>query len=80
MLQYLQGHTRPDITFAVSQCSCYMHQHKTMYVTALKKIGRYLLKASEKASFCNLHMKPQSSVFDSCKWDGNNQACDREGV
>jgi len=51
-----------------------------MYVTALKKIGRYLLQTSEKASFCNLHMKPHSSVFDSCKWDGNNQAGAREGV
>ncbi len=25
MLQYLQAHSRPDITFAVSQCARYVH-------------------------------------------------------
>jgi hypothetical protein len=28
MLQYLQGHSRPDITMAVSQCSRYTHAPK----------------------------------------------------
>jgi len=48
MLQYVQGHTRPDISFAVSQCSRYIHWHTNMHITALKRIGRYLLKTSDK--------------------------------
>ena len=34
MLQYLQGHTRPDISFAVIQCSRYIHHHTNMNITA----------------------------------------------
>ena len=30
MLQYLQGHTRPDISFSVSQTSRYVHSPKTI--------------------------------------------------
>ena len=41
---YLQGHTRPDISCAVSQCSQYIHRHTNMHITVLKRIGRYLLK------------------------------------
>ena len=47
MLQYLQGHTRPDISFAVSQCSRYIHRHTNMHISALKRIGRYMLKTSD---------------------------------
>jgi hypothetical protein len=28
MLQYLRGHSRPDITYAVSQCARYVHSPK----------------------------------------------------
>jgi len=30
MLQYLQAHTRPDIPFAVSQLSRFMHWHMNL--------------------------------------------------
>jgi len=33
MLQYLQGHTRPDFSFAVSKCSRYIHHHTNMNIT-----------------------------------------------
>jgi len=45
-LQYLQGHARPNISFAVCQCSRYIHRHTKMHITALKTIVRYLLKTS----------------------------------
>jgi hypothetical protein len=42
MLQYLQGHSRPDITFAVSQCARWTHNPKRSHEAALERIGRYL--------------------------------------
>jgi hypothetical protein len=42
MLQYLQGHSRPDITFAVSQCARWTHCPKLSHEKALERIGRYL--------------------------------------
>ena len=42
MLQYLQGHSRPDITYAVSQCACFVHSPKRSHEEALERIGLYL--------------------------------------
>jgi hypothetical protein len=42
MLQYLQGHSRPDISFAVSQVSRYTFGPKRSHEAALERIGRYL--------------------------------------
>jgi hypothetical protein len=42
MLQYLQGHSRPDITFAVSQCARFVHSVRRSHETALERIGQYL--------------------------------------
>jgi hypothetical protein len=42
MLQYLQGHSRPDITFSVSQCARFIHQTKRSHEEALERIGQYL--------------------------------------
>jgi hypothetical protein len=42
MMQYLQGHSRPDISFAVSQVSCYDFGPKLSHEVALERIGRYL--------------------------------------
>jgi hypothetical protein len=42
MLQYLQGHSRPDISFAVSQASRYTFNPKRSHELALERIGRYL--------------------------------------
>ena len=42
MLQYLQGHTRPDISFAVSQTSRFLHLPKRSHEQALIQIGQYL--------------------------------------
>ena len=42
MLQYLQGHSRPDITYAVSQCARFVHSPRRSHEIALERIGRYL--------------------------------------
>jgi hypothetical protein len=44
MLQYLQGHSRPDITFAISQCARYTHNTKRSHEKALLCIGHQYLK------------------------------------
>jgi hypothetical protein len=48
MLQYLQGHSRPDITMAVSQCARFVHNTKRSHEEALLRIGRYLKKTRDK--------------------------------
>ena len=42
MLQYLQGHSRPDITHAVSQCAQFTHNPKRSQEVALEQVGQYL--------------------------------------
>jgi hypothetical protein len=44
MLQYLQAHSRPDITMAVSQCARFVHSPKRSHEEALERIGHYLKK------------------------------------
>jgi hypothetical protein len=48
MLQYLQLHSRPDITFAVSQCARYMHSPRRSHEKALERIGQYLKATRDK--------------------------------
>jgi hypothetical protein len=42
MLQYLHAHSRPDISFAVSQCAQFVHQPRHSHKVALEWIGQYL--------------------------------------
>ena len=41
-LNYLQGHSRSDITMATSQCARYVHNSRRSHKLALICIGRYL--------------------------------------
>jgi len=47
MLQYLQAHSRPDLTYAVSQCARFVHNTKRSHEEALERIGQYLLGTME---------------------------------
>ena len=38
----LQGHSRPDITYAVSSCSRFVHSPRRSHEIALERIGQYL--------------------------------------
>jgi len=67
MLQYLQGYIRPDISFAVSQCTRYIHHHTNMHIMALKRIGTYLLKTSE----IGIILKPTSDLTIDCYVDAD---------
>ena len=42
MLQYLQSHSRPDITYAVAQCARFTHAPRRSHERALEHIGQYL--------------------------------------
>ena len=44
MLQYLQGQSRPDISFAVSQVKCHKYTFgpKCSHELAIEQIGRYI--------------------------------------
>ena len=55
MMQYLQGHSRPDITMAVSQCSRFTHNPKRSHELALVRIGQYLKGTADKG----LILRPQ---------------------
>ncbi|KAL7532071.1 hypothetical protein ACHAXR_006179 [Thalassiosira sp. AJA248-18] len=48
MLLYLSGHSRPDISYSVSQCARFTFSPKHSHEQALKLIGRYLLKTRHK--------------------------------
>ena len=41
MFLYLQGHSRPDITFATAQCARYSFCPKMSHEKAIKRLGRY---------------------------------------
>ena len=61
MLQYLQGHSRPDITHAVSQCARFTHNPKRSHEVALERIGQYLKHTQDeglvlKPTHNNLHV------------------------
>ena len=39
MLAYLAGYTRPDIEYALHQCSHYLHRPRAIHEVALKRVG-----------------------------------------
>jgi len=57
MLQYLQGHSRPDITYAVSQCARFTHCPRRSHEQALERIGQYLKLTMDEG----LILKPTSA-------------------
>jgi hypothetical protein len=67
MLQYLQGHSRPDITFAVSQCARYMHKPRRSHEQALICIGQYLKLTQDKG----LVLRPSSVLNLDCFVDAD---------
>ena len=67
MLQYLQGHSRPDITFAVSQVARYTHSPKRIHELALERIGQYLKGTLERG----LVLRPTNSFNVDCYVDAD---------
>ena len=67
MLLYLKNHSRPDLTFAVSQCARYTFCPKLSHEKALKRIGRYLQGTRDKG----LIMKPTTELNVDCYVDSD---------
>ena len=67
MLLYLQGHSRPDIAFSVSQCARYTFSPKLSHEIALKRIGRYLNETRTKG----LIMRPSKTIQVDCYVDSD---------
>jgi hypothetical protein len=65
MLQYLQNHSWPDITYAVSQCAHFVHNSQQSHEQALIQIGQYLKGTIDKG----LIFKPNSIMRIDCYID-----------
>ena len=67
MLLYLQGHTRPELSFAVSQCERFTFSPRKSHEQALKRIGRYLKGTRTEG----LILKPKSNYNIYCYVDAD---------
>jgi Reverse transcriptase (RNA-dependent DNA polymerase) len=67
MLQYLQNHTRPDITYAVSQCARFVHHTRKSHEDAVVQICQYLKGTQEKG----LILRPTSTLTLDCYVDAD---------
>jgi hypothetical protein len=64
MLQYLQGRSRPDILFAVSQVSRYIFGPKRSHELAIEQIGRYLKGTIDKGLILKPNLKETTFKID----------------
>jgi len=64
MLQYLQGHSRPDISFAVSQVSRYTFGPRRSHEIAIERIGRYLKGTIDKGLILKPNLKESTFKID----------------
>jgi hypothetical protein len=67
MLQYLQAHSRPDITYAVSQCARYTHRTRRSHERAIERIGQYLKKTADEG----LILRPNTDFNIECFVDAD---------
>jgi hypothetical protein len=67
MLQYLHSHSRPDITFAVSQCARFVHNTRRSHEIALEHIGQYLKGTMDRG----LVLKPTEALKIDCFVDAD---------
>ena len=63
IFNYIAMTTRPDISFAVSQCARFAENPKQSHEQALKRIGRYLLKTKERGLIINPNKECQLKCF-----------------
>ena len=67
MMLYLASSTRPDISFAVHQCSRFRHNTKVSQETAVKRICRYLQGTKENGLVFN----PSTKLVVDCYADAD---------
>ena len=63
MLQYLQGYSRPDLTYAVSQCVHFTHSYKRSHEEALERICQYLKCTMEEELFLKPNIEFDVNVY-----------------
>jgi len=67
MLQYLRSHSRPGITFAVSQCARFTQNPGKSHEVALKRSGQYLKSTMED----DLVLAPNAMLYIDCFVDAD---------
>ena len=70
-LNFLEKSTRPDITYAVHQCSQFMAQPKKSHGEAVKRIGRYLLSTRGKGLIIRPTQDKQFECWVNSDFTGN---------
>ena len=63
MMQYLCNNTRPDCTFAISQCARFSNNPKDIHEIAVKRIGRYLLGTKDAGIIFQTSVKPTLDMY-----------------
>jgi hypothetical protein len=72
MLQYIQGHSRPDITSSVAQCSPYTHHPRHLHEIAFQQIVGIYLKGGTKNHGLIFNLdKSNEAVNIDCYVDAN---------
>ncbi|KAJ9541315.1 hypothetical protein OSB04_027821 [Centaurea solstitialis] len=69
------SHTRPDIAFAVSQVSQFMHARRQPHMLAVFRILRYLKSTPGKGLFFKSGNTPQVEIYTDSDWGG----CPKDG-
>ena len=67
MMQYLQSHSRPDITYTVSQAARFTHSPRRSHEMALEHIGQYLKGTIDEG----LILKPTDDLNIDCYVDAD---------
>ena len=78
MLLYLSGHTRPDLTYSVSQVARFMFAPNRLHEDAIKRIGRYLVGTWDKGmilkptTLLNINAYPDADFAGLYGYEDNN--------
>ena len=78
MLLYLSGHTRPDLTYSVSQVARFMFSPNLRHENAIKMIGRYLVGTKDKGMILkptetlNINAYPDADFAGLYGYEDNN--------
>ena len=70
MMLYLASNTRPDISFAVHQCSWFIHITKASHKTAVKRIFRYIQGTKDNVLLFNPFKKLVVDCYDDADFAG----------
>ena len=71
VLNYLQGMTRPDLSYAVHQCARFCENPKLSHEQAIKRICRYLRATKDDGLIFTPDMTRGFECFADADWAGN---------